>query len=1131
MATQSDNKASSLRWILFALLAVGICVFAVSYDQANRQRLAEEARQSVLAASNAARVKLETLLSLDIQMVRGMVSLIVNEPDLGQHRFSQFAEPFIRESGRIKNLGAAPDMVLSLIHPLAGNEAALGLNYLTHPTQKDQAVLARDSGKLVMAGPLKLMQGGRGLIGRIPVFLEPEVAGKAKQEKRFWGLLSVVLDADKLLQMALADFPDELEIALRHKDAPTVFFGSGSIFEQDPVLMEVSVPGANWQLAVRPNGPWLQDSIYEVWVPRGLFAAMLVALLVFFVLDQRWAYLQRNSNLRLQVNRDRFASLVSNIPGVTYRQAGQLPHPLQFISEQIKELSGYAPAEFLSGQRFLSDLLEDKDKDHLRHELSIAIETQQPWSLEYRIRDVWGQTKWVQDKGRAIYDQSGKVQYLDGFLLDITETKTSLTLQERNARLNRILAELVVHPHVIEGAYDQAFDLLAIKVTEGLDLERASLWLFNAEQTEMTCQGLFERSHNRLSRNLVLRQEDYPDYFGALLTKGFIAADDAHNDPATREFSATYLQPLDIVSMLDAAIFEGGKICGVVCAEHLQDKRYWSKEEASFLISVSTIAGSLLGRKRREMVEADLRVAKQAAEQAALAKSTFLATMSHEIRTPMNGVLGMLSVLEPLVVGEQKREYLEIAKNSAQSLLSIIDDVLDFSKIEAGKMKLERSEVDLEALAVGCLKSMQLGAEQKGLKLLFDRHALRFTHGWLDAVRVNQILINLLGNALKFTEQGFVRLSLASKCTETGIMLEFRVEDSGVGIPAEAQKRLFEAFSQVDESTTRKYGGTGLGLAIVAQLCGLMDGSITLESEPGKGSCFTVRLPGLEKYLAPVPATRNRKVCLCLSSEVEADLYQRQFEFWDLQVTRLLPEDLATLKNTETDACFVDQGFVTSAGFSTAAECFSSCGVRATRIICLQTLRGNHTEWSAINSPGEIKRLERFVSRARLIELLEGEENQSAHTAESIDSETSINTESLEAMTGDEPAILVVEDNPVNQLVVRSLLEQLGYQCDIANHGRDAIEMLGRSERKQSYRLILMDCQMPEMDGYETTRYLRENQLRNCDTSIPIVALTANAMEGDKERCHAAGMDDYLSKPLEKEALQRTLGNWLSSKG
>lgn len=391
--------------------------------------------------------------------------------------------------------------------------------------------------------------------------------------------------------------------------------------------------------------------------------------------------------------------------------------------------------------------------------------------------------------------------------------------------------------------------------------------------------------------------------------------------------------------------------------------------------------------------EQKLREAKERAESAARAKSVFLANMSHEIRTPMNGVIGMLQTLKYSPLNDKQQKQLELASSSASSLLGLLNDILDFSKIEAGKLDLESIDFDLDGVFDTVAAAVKNMAESKGLCLEFDRSDLNVNRVKGDPVRLRQILWNLLGNAVKFTEQGRVGLCASSSREGNATRLCVKVSDTGIGISQTMLGNLFESFTQGDASTTRKFGGTGLGLAIVAQLCRMMGGSVRVESELGQGSTFY-----FEVLLA------------------DADSVNNTIE----EVSKPISHDASQVK------------------------------------------------------------------------------------------------------------VLLVEDNRVNQLVAKGLLQQQGLDCDIAEHGLKAIELLKSAPETEPYHLILMDCQMPEMDGYEATAAIRSGQAGERYKGVHIVALTANAMQGDRQKCLDAGMNDYLSKPLHIEHLAECLREFVA---
>lgn len=552
------------------------------------------------------------------------------------------------------------------------------------------------------------------------------------------------------------------------------------------------------------------------------------------------------------------------------------------------------------------------------------------------------------------------------------------------------------------------------------------------------------------------------------------------------------------------------------------------RNEAGDVIGASSISRNISEKKR---YEEDLARARDMAIESARMKSEFVANVSHEIRTPMNAIIGMMSLLLGSKLSQKQRDYAETVRASSETLLTIINDILDFSKIEAGKMRLEIQDFDLQSVFDNAIEFLAPRAHFKGLELLsMTAHdvptALRGDPG-----RITQLLMNLVGNAIKFTEQGEVVLRISKiEERENAATIRVAVTDTGIGIPRERQKHLFQPFSQVDNSVSRRHGGTGLGLALSKRLVELMGGEIGLYSEPGQGSTFWFQLT-LEKQAvlpAPVeehPSLATQRILVTSASQSVRETTAHMISAWSpaaMEQAETGDEVLGRLvqaanENHPYTAVLIDRNLAREDGVLLAKRIKSLNRIPRPRIILLTTVdQPLDTELGREN--GVVTTLIKPFKASALLASL----TQSAATPKTPQAPRVRARPNGHRRPKKRPHVLVVEDNSINQRVMLLQLEQLGYTADGVANGLEAV----KAWEQIPYDMILMDCQMPEMDGYTATETIRrrEGQGRH----VPIIAMTAHVMVGDREKCLASGMDDYIPKPIKTENLDAILSKWHS---
>ena len=557
------------------------------------------------------------------------------------------------------------------------------------------------------------------------------------------------------------------------------------------------------------------------------------------------------------------------------------------------------------------------------------------------------------------------------------------------------------------------------------------------------------------------------------------------------------------------------------------------------LLDMMSAIGSQIGQfmERKEAEDAlrvyarDLEIARKRAEEATRAKSEFLANISHEIRTPMNAMIGMTELALATRITREQREYLNAIQGSADALLTLVNDLLDFSKIEARKLQLDHVAFNLRDALEDTMRVLAPRAHQKGLELACHVHPDLPPTLVGDPLRLRQIVVNLVGNAIKFTEQGEVVLRVQAETNPNGdIQLHFSVADTGIGIPPDKQAVIFEAFSQADSSTTRRYGGTGLGLAISAQLVELMGGSIWVESQPGRGSTFhftarfDVQQPGMENLPSRWRTLTDLPVLIVDDNATNRRILEEVFTNWRM---RPIAVDggvaaLATLeKSMRTDQPFavvlLDGHMPDMDGFAVAERISEDRRYAGTKLVML-TSAGQPEDVVRCRKLGISAYLTKPIKQSELFDVIVSAIGQPVEERVSAPKRRKRSRPALRKLQ-----VLVAEDNQVNQLVATRIFEKLGHRVTVVNNGREALAAVHAGR----FDLIAMDVQMPEMDGLDATRAIRAVE-KAAGTHVPIIAMTAHAMKGDRERCLAAGMDGYTSKPIRIRDLEQAIAQLIS---
>ena len=794
-----------------------------------------------------------------------------------------------------------------------------------------------------------------------------------------------------------------------------------------------------------------------------------------------------------------------------------------FVNSRTAELTGYSTEELAA--KSLWDLVHPDDRTSVRDAVLRWIRGESVVDrYEFRILTKENKVRWV-DFSAGLFVHDGAPAVL-GTGYEITERKLAQLGLERQDRILDAVGE-ATSVLLRSADYRESIDTALRLIGTATVVDRISL--FENHPHPDTGRPAFSRRFAWWAEGMTeaesLQNLSYEEKSGRwyeILRRGETIHGGVDDLPAGE---AEILRSQGIVSILIIPIFLNNTFWGFAGLDDCSQERVWTESEVSILMAAAASIGTAVVRARAEehlkQTAEELAAAKLRAEAASRAKSEFLANMSHEIRTPMNGVIGMTELVLGTPLTSEQHNYLQTVKTSAESLLRILNDILDFSKIEAGRLDLERSPFRLRDALGATLRTFALPAHQKGLELTchIDQDIPTTVVG--DRVRLVQVLSNLLGNAIKFTHAGEVGLAVdLIDRGPHGVTVHFAVRDTGIGIPFEKQQMIFQAFSQADTSTTRLFGGTGLGLTISSKLVGLMGGMLEVKSTPGIGSSFHFvlrcevpeQMPDDDNEAAQKSLIGRRALVACASTTTLGSLLSMLISWkMDTQATvetKHIPDDL--LQAAEAGAPY--SMLLIDASLTGAAACVAAIrdipGLRDLSIFALTSVMQEGAE-ERLREVGVTASLTKPVLSSELLSAIRDGGNRGRAGM----SPTMV-VEGVMQRASRPLRILLAEDHPVNQLFAQELLKRMGHTVTLAENGKEAVDAYAAG----TFDMVLMDIQMPLMDGYEATAAIRSLEDAG-GTHTPIVAMTAHAMEGDREQCLAAGMDAYIAKPVRPQAL------------
>ena len=837
----------------------------------------------------------------------------------------------------------------------------------------------------------------------------------------------------------------------------------------------------------------------------------------------------------LERSRENYRNIVSNVPGIVYNCKYDDSRTMIFLSSGFEKITGFSRVNFIEGVQTFTNLIIPEDRENVIETIKKAVSRNQSFEVEYRIEDAEGNVRWLHEKGMAITKNGVNDIIIQGVIVDVTD--------QMNA-----IQEVMVRDRFLQGVADAVRELLigsdtlesiskSLRIV-GFSSMVDSAFIFKNETSEN--ENIRYTSHlyewHKDSIEPVTREDLQMTDYEKLSSRWYFTLKDKEvisgnkNDFVKEE--QKLFEWLNLESMLIVPVFTRDNFWGFIGFGLTHGKMKWIDSHKAIFKAYAVTLGIIIAK---EMDAALLKEAKESAEAATRMKSDFLARMSHEIRTPMNAILGWTHLAIEKSRDDANIEYLKRIQSGSKSLLGIINDILDFSKIEAGKLSIEKIPFDLEKVFSDMSDMVSYRAFKKGIEFVYNIDPDVPLNIYGDPLRISQILINLVNNAVKFTDEGYVVASvklLKREGEDTELL--FEIKDTGIGIKPEHQKALFESFTQADISTTRKFGGTGLGLAICKRLTGLMNGRIWVESEFGTGSSFKFTLPlqvqeiqKTDQLTMPDDIFKHKALVGLFNSETKKTLIEMLNKFGFIHEEAESPEELRIkleISTTGNEYAFViiDWPVNNKQNESEVVSIIKANKKRKIPFIITSSAFYENKKLDNFVRKGTTWTLHKpfnYSSLYDVIMLAHGHQG----TKSTLYKQTSTHfIDELKKLK--DVKILLVEDNEANQMIGVEMLEMAGVTVEIAENGQVAVDTLKVAGKLKSFDIILMDIQMPVLDGFKASKLIR--QMPGAE-NVPIVAMTADTVGDALQKYLNAGMVDMIAKPIEPDELYRKVAKWV----